>query len=215
MSSAQEQLEAWVDEQIAAGADVADVIAALEAMDAGEADETHAATVSGFRIKHRAGGDPVAAGRLAQWALNKYRRAAKRMAEVDAIAAAQVAQVEAWRKHEAQKTQGTMDFFGGVLHDYHDDFAPDEKTLPLVGGKLKVRKNRDVISWQDDLARQWALQQPNVDDLAPRAISRSAIKSGLTKREDGSYVTADGEVVDFVHDVPPQEPTSFSVELED
>lgn len=225
-STAQETMERWVDEQVAAGADLSDIIAALEAMDeTAEVDdqgrpmiaepEAEGRTRKYFNIRDRANGDPIAAKNLAQWALNRYRKSLAKIAEVNAVAAQQMAQIEAWRDAEAKKIERDSQFFAGVLDQYREDFAPDERSVALIGGKLKLTKNRARISWQDDQAREWALTQPNVDDLCPRSLSKAAVKSLLERRKDGSYVLAEtGEVVDFVCDVEPADRDSFSVELD-
>lgn len=216
-----QELEQWVDDRIAAGADVADVIAALEALDAsgGETQdeaqtEQHKATLGGFRIKDRAA-DPVAARNLAQWALGKYRRAITAQDEVNAFVDAQKAQIEEYRKAQCEKHEKSAAFFASVLDQYQADFGGGERTVKLIGGALKLTKNRVAISWQNDLAEAWALAQPDVDELAPRKWSKAAVKSRLISREDGSFILADsGEVVDFVCNVEPEERDSFKVVLE-
>lgn len=232
-TAAQQQLEEHLDSIIAKGAGLDDIMAALEA--SGALDDTGTAPQADtddlgrvllpetsptssrhyFNIRDRADGDPTKAQDLAQWALRQYRKALEQRNAAVEAASRQIAMVEAWRQQQTDAADKQLSFFEGVLDQYREDFCPDEKTVKLIGGKLKVTKNCRLISWQEDLAKAWALQQVNVDDLCPRGFSKSAVKSLLTKQGDGSYVLSDtGETVEFVRDVDPPLAETFKVEVD-
>lgn len=230
---ARQQLEEHLDQIIAQGADLDDILLALE--QSGALDDTkeaphpptddlgrillpETAPASGrsyFNIRDRAAGDPQKARDLAEWALRQYRKALEQRNAANEAADRQIAMIEDWRKRQTEIANKNLSFFEGVLDQYREDFFPGEKRVDLIGGKLKLTKNRSLISWQEDLAREWALQQPNVDELAPRSLSKAAVKALLQKRPDGSYVVAEtGEVVEFVRDVPPPIAETFKVEID-
>lgn len=166
-----------------------------------------------FNIRDRAAGDPMAAQRLAEWALGKVRRARERIAAVNTAAAERVSDIEAWRQEQLRVAEREDEFFVGVLDQYQQDFAEGERTVKLPGGKLKLTKQRDTIKWDDEGALGWACGQDDVDDLAPRKLSRSAVKARLTEHDSGFFVTDAGELVSWVQMVPPAQADKFTVEL--
>lgn len=233
LTDAQAELESYVEglaeagysldaitaevERIAAMSD--DEYAALQRDGSGRItiDATDEAQAPGhrsyFNIRDRAQGDPAAAQRLAEWALAKYRKAQERIAAVNEAAAARLADIEAWRTVEVAKAERETEFFTGVLDQYHSDFAEGERTIKLVGGRLKLTKQVDVKQWDEKAALAWAREQTDADTLAPRSISKSAINDVLTKRDDGTFQTKAGAAVTFLRMVPPATRDRFSVEL--
>lgn len=189
------------------------IIATADELVATSDAEVVSGTRGYFNIRDRAAGDPAAAFTLAEWALRRYRAALAEVAEVDEAAAWRQAQVEAWRAKESQKATRTAEFFEGVLDQYMSDFASEERSVVLPGGKLKLIKQRENIEWDEPGATAWALAQDDVDDLAPRKLSRSAVKARLAKISNEGAVTDDGEAVAFVRMVPPAMRDKFSVEL--
>ena len=166
-----------------------------------------------FNIRDRAAGDPQAAQRLAEWALGKVRRARERIAAVNTAAAERVSDIEAWRQEQLRTAEREDEFFIGVLDQYHADFSAGERTVKLPGGKLKLTKQRETVEWDDPAALAWALQQDNVDALAPRKLIRSAVKDGLANIGADGATTEYGEPVGFVRMVPPAQADKFTVEL--
>lgn len=227
----QAELEEYLQEIITEGADLDEIAALVDAITSMVAEQNVPVddfgrpllpvdqTVTGkrnfFNLRDRAAGDPAKAQDLATWALARYRKAMEQVKATDEAAARQQAMIEAWRQEQTKKAQAEAAFFEGVLDQYREDFAAGEKTVKLPGGALKLTKNRSTISWDEDTAKQWALQQADrVDDYCPRGFSKSAVKADLTKRDDGTYALTDtGEIVEFVKDVEPAVPYSFKVEL--
>jgi len=233
-TDAQIQLEEHMDALVAGGAGLDEILAELDRLglvegdnapqdDAGRPvvavdcpDEAQSAGARPyFNIRDRAAGNPVAARELAEWALRQYRKAMTAKGDADEAAARQVAMIEAWRAGQVAKADRDAAFFEGLLDQYQEDFGCGERTLKLIGGALKLKKNKRLIYWQEDRAKQWAMAQTDkVDDLCPRGFAKSAVKSLLTKRPDGSYIlTETGEVVDWVKDVDPPTADTFTVEL--
>lgn len=230
-SDAQAELETYVDGLVAAGygldaitdeierlaALTDDEFAALPRDGAGRITMDSAPQTPGartyFNIRDKVDGDATAAQRLAEWALGKYRKASERINDVNAAAAARIADIEQWRQGALKGAERETDFFEGVLDQYHQDFGAGERSVALPGGKLKLTKQRDTIEWDEPAALAWALAQDDVDKLAPRKLSRSATKERLDNITADGAVTADGETVEFVRMVPPAMRDKFSVEL--
>ena len=223
MAALEQQLEAHLDALIADGAGLDDIAAELERLGLVAADELQVddndrpviadgSSRGYFNLRDRADGDPQRARDLAEWAIRQYRKAQQAAADANATAARHIEQIERWRKAETEKADRSSSFFEGVLERCMDDFGGGERSVKLIGGALKLRKNSTRISWDEPAALAWAMQQPNADDLAPRTLSKSAVKGELTKR-DMAYYDGDGQPVEFVHDEPPAQPDSFRVEL--
>lgn len=231
LATKQAELEEYLQERITDGADLEEIANLVEAFanqvaqdempvdDFGRpllpVEQTATGKRNFFNIRDRADGDPNKAQDLATWALARYRKAMEQIKSTDEAAARQQAMIDAWRQEQLKKAEAEAAFFEGVLDQYREDFAPTEKTVKLPGGALKLTKNRALISWDEEAAKQWALAQADrVDDYCPRGFSKSAVKGDLTKRADGTYaLTETGEIVEFVKDLEPAVPFSFKVEL--
>jgi hypothetical protein len=212
VSETTEQLETQLADMIAAGADLDEIAAAIAAAssetpmedDEGRPMVPDATSSRGYwSIRDRANGDPAAARDLAEWALAKYLEAQDEMTADEEAFDRERQRIQERLKKLAAKYQRTMDFFAGVLEQYADDYAPGEKAVSLLHGTLRRRKNRKLVAWSEEAALAWALRQAEVDDLAPRRLSKSSVKA---------HLAATGEVVEFITEVDPPTPYTFVVE---
>jgi len=165
-----------------------------------------------FNIRDKSEGDAQRAADLAEWCARKHKKAEGHIAEVMAHADAQVTQIRDWQKRQTKKSEAELAFFAGVLDLYQSDFHRGQQKVSLVNGTLRLKKNRTLIAWDEEAALAWAIEQPTCDDLAPRKLSKSSVKSLLDKR-GMEYVLQDtGEVVPFVTETEPPMAFEFVVE---
>jgi len=218
-----EQLEQTLEEMIAAGAGLQELEEALMAAgvteegtepmdDQGRPVLPNASPRGYYNIRDHAMGDPLKATELAEWAIRKYKTVAHQETWVHDHASAQIAQIKEWEQQQTARLERQRKFWEGVLDQYMQDFHAGSKRVDLIHGTLRLKKCRATISWDEEAALRWALQQERVDDFAPRKISKSAIKAVLTKSGLQYVVSDTGEVVEFVRDVEPAQEYEFDVE---
>lgn len=166
-----------------------------------------------WNIRDVVGGVAEKAWDLVNWALWRHNQALKTIEQAQLKADLQRLQIQHWQEHEQRAAKRTVQYFEGVLYQARLDFYPGNETVTFPNGKLCMTKQRAKIRWDEDAALVWAAGRPDVDDLAPRKLSRSATKAVLVKMKTGGmYVLADtGEVVTFVEDVAPDPPYEFEI----
>jgi len=177
-----------------------------------EAEQVIEAERTGWNIRDHVDGDPAEAMNLADWAARKHKAALAKIQEVTAIAQRQVEQTIRWREKMTQQQERTAGFFAYLLAQYFTDFHADETSVQLPSGvRLRMRKNRATIQWDEDAALAFAEQKELIECIR-RNLTKTRFKETLDKCDDGSYVYRDtGEIVDFVRDVPPEEERSFEI----
>jgi len=156
-------------------------------------------------------GDPVKAMRIAD------RYAQKRSAVADALALQREVHKEKLRALNAYLAEReewaakAMAKFDSLLDCYQQDFHKGEKTTHLPSATLKRRKAGNAISWVlPDAAL--AYQREHYPDDVKHTLAKDALTKRLSAQSDGSYVdNASGEVVEFVRQVAPLVPDTFSV----
>jgi len=212
VSETTEQLETQLADMIAAGADLDEIAAAIAAAssetpmedDEGRPMVPDASSSRGYwNIRDRANGDPAVARDLAEWAAAKYLQAQNALTADQEACDREMQRLQERMAKLRQRHQRTIDFLAGVLEEYADDYAPGTRSVSLLHGTLRLRKNRRLVSWSEEAAMAWALRQAEVDDLAPRRLSKSSVKA---------HLAATGEVVEFITEVDPPTPYTFVVE---
>jgi len=173
------------------------------------AEETAADTYSVAEVSQ---GDRDKAYDLLRWHLRKRNAAREAMAEKQAMADLQITQVNEWLAKETKSlTQKVAWHEGNVTYAMQTVFADDDK-LSFPEGVVKRSKNRATIWWDEEAALAYALQQPNVDELAPRKLAKQPLKDTLTKAGNVYTVAETGEIVSFVAMIDPEEPYSIKIE---
>jgi len=173
------------------------------------AEETAADTYSVAAISE---GDREKAYDLMRWHLRKRNAAREAMAEKQAMADLQIAQVKKWLEKETKAlTQKVTWHEGNITWAMKTVFEDDDK-LSFPEGTVKCSKNRATIWWDEEAALAYALKQPNVDELAPRKLAKQPLKDTLTKAGNAYTVSETGEIVPFVAMIDPEELYSITIE---
>lgn len=151
--------------------------------------------------------------KTADWALRKLARIRGRIADNEALAAAEMARITEWLEAENGKLAHDVNFFEGLLTEYHRHVLadePDRKTVALPGGKLVARKQPDRWEFGDDFVA-WA--QAHIPELVRVKVEpdRAAAKKHLTALGAAAVDVRTGEVVPGVTVEPGD--VRFSVEV--
>lgn len=159
-----------------------------------------------------ADGDPARAMAIADRWSERMRNLALRRQLVNAVYEERVRPLEEWREQQLAAIEREEDFGRNLLEVYLHDFHPDEKTVRLSRATLKRRANRDRREWDEDAALRY--QEHVAPEDVKRVLNKAALMERLVRR-DGRYYDPDtGEEVEFVRDVPPEEPERFIVAVE-
>ena len=159
----------------------------------------------------------------ADWQVRRLARIRRRMAENEALAAAEIALARKWCQEENAKLERTASFFEQSLTAFHAQLLESDakrKTVSLPGGTLKARKHPDRVDVVDaDLFVRWA--QAEKPELVRTKVEpdKSAIKrllgAGPSAGERGLALVdpATGEAAPGV--VLVEGETSFAVDTPD
>jgi hypothetical protein len=188
----------------------AELDAALEAHDGELTRDLSSGEVT---IARWAEGDPTRAMVIAdRWAVRMERLALRRRL-IETVYAERREPLDEWREQQLAAIEREEGFATGLLDQYQRDFHQGEKTTRLPHATLARRANRDHIEWDEDAALRY--QRTNYPyDLTVR-LNKSALKDRLQKRGDEWFDPETGEVADFLREVPPDEPESFTVKTEE
>ena len=227
-NDAKTDLEQFMEEAIAAGADIEDLQAILEdralvvpdedgslvvqAVDDGE--EAPAQRKRLTSIEERTGGDKQKARGLAEWLLSKRRSIAAALKEDEALAKWQKEEIDRWVAVRREKAGRKLQWYDHLLNAYMAWVAPDENKLQLLNGVLEQTKQRAKKVWDESKALAWVTKTfsgADLEELAPRAISKSTIGNALTKKGNRYYNSETGEEVDFVWEEAPVVERVFEV----
>jgi hypothetical protein len=176
-------------------------------------DEDEAAPESDrayFNIRDRAAQTGSTPQALAEWVLRKRREKWKAFVEAKKVYDQQKDQLDKWLAKFQVEFLRFDGFAHFVLNEYTQDFHAGEARVDLIEAPLRHRKNSDVEEFDEAGAMAWAAKRKDRAKLAPRVLSRSAVKAVLTYK-DGKWVDEDGVVVPFLRKVPPATPTKFEI----
>lgn len=177
----------------------------VEQEDIATVDEEGIPQVKHLRtIMDRANGDAQVALEIVEWLLSLRASAYGKAAQVAEHAAHQREQIDAWQEKETKRVTGRVGWIDWLLESHLRETCPNPKDeINVVNGRVRWAKQRNHIEWNEEAALDACLLRPDVDEVAPRKLSKSALKSKLTK-SGLRYVDADsGEVVEYVEDVEP------------
>ena len=151
----------------------------------------------------------------ANWALRKISAAQAAIRERETLARAEVERVQQWLDGETQKLKGDIEFFEGLLHEYHQqELKLDEKrkTIKLPHGTLKMRAQQPDYQRDDVKLKEWA--EANKRDVLipqPPKLDWASLKKAI-RPVDGKAIDVDtGEVIPGIAIV--DRPPKFSVEV--
>jgi hypothetical protein len=98
----------------------------------------------------------------ADWALRKLAQARSRVAEHDALAAAEERRLHDWHRAVCEPVERDIEYFTSILRDWHEEQLaedPKRKTISLPAGKLSAAKNPDRVEVFDpETFIPWALE---------------------------------------------------------
>ncbi len=120
-----------------------------------------------------------------------------------------LARLDEWMASEEERIGKRIEWIDHLLELYARDFHPQDKTVRLPSAELKRRANRAKIEWAEDDALRY--QEQRWPEDVTRKLNKAALKERL-KKSGGGYVDAEtGEFVEFVREVPPETPETFTV----
>ena len=153
----------------------------------------------------------------ANWALRKIKQLQGKIDANAALAAEEVARVEEWKKEVNGTLQQSIDFFAGLLEEYHRGVYaknPDIKTIKLPYGQLKMRAQQPEFKRDNSRLLAW-LEGKGEAGEAYIKITKSPqwgqLKKKLEIAGDKMVDPDTGEIVDGV-EVVEREP-KFYVEV--
>ena len=115
----------------------------------------------------------------ATWAFRKLRAIASKKAEIEAVAAEEIARVEAWKKAESEKYNSDTEYFESLISSYFvEERAKDKKfKLSTPYGKVSTRKASKWI-YEDEEALKTYIKENNIDAIR---IKEELDKTSLKK----------------------------------
>lgn len=151
----------------------------------------------------------------ANWAVRKIAAARAAIREREELARAEIERIKRWLEDETQELQRDIEFFEGLLKEYHvKQLAKDSKakTIKLPYGVLKMRKQQPKIERNDEQLKAWA-KENKPDVLIPQEpkLDWAGLKKVLKIAGDKMIDPDTGEAVPGVT-VIEREP-KFSVEV--
>lgn len=97
----------------------------------------------------------------ANWALRKIKQLQGKMNANTDLAAEEIAKIETWEKEVNGELQRSIDFFSGLLEQYHRGVYaedPNIKTIKLPHGQLKMRAQQPEFVRDNDKLLGWLKQ---------------------------------------------------------
>ncbi len=152
----------------------------------------------------------------ANWAVRKIAAARAAIREREELAKAEMERINEWLKSETQELQREVDFFTGLLEEYHKkQLANDSraKTIKLPYGVLKMRKQQPLYQRDDAAIKEWAAKN-RPDVLVPQEpkLDWAGLKKALQVAGDKMIDPDTGEAVPGIAVI--ERGHKFSVEVE-
>lgn len=150
----------------------------------------------------------------AEWALERMREHTAEVARIKANAEEAIDRIRSKADHDCAQSARRIDYLHTLLVDYRRQLEEQDPSLPktyrLPSGNLKRRAGSESVQIADpDAFIEWA--RDGRLDLLRLTPAKDAIKRATTVTEDGTLVSADGEVLPGV--TITRGPDSYSVEV--
>lgn len=136
----------------------------------------------------------------ALWALRKLKAAQAKIADNNAAADEERLLIQQWLEEVNASLERDANFFEGLLRDYalrcREDENDGRKSIKLPGGTIRTRAgSTSVVVDNPDAFIEWA--EANDPELVrvKKEPNLSQIREVVTTTDDGSVITADGEIV--------------------
>lgn len=129
--------------------------------------------------EERAEGFKVESLESATWCFRKLRAIAAKKAEIEAVAAEEVARIEAWKQEQLKQYKSDTEFFEGCISAYYlEERAKDKKfKLSTPYGKVSCRKSSKWI-YEDEQA---LIDYCNVNEIDAIRVKEELDKANLKK----------------------------------
>lgn len=158
----------------------------------------------------------IASKEQANWALRKIARIEADIAEVNGVAEAEIARINAWRNEQLAGCDKNKEFFIGLLHEYHDLLLADNpkaKTVKLPYGTLKMRALPPEIERDEEALLEWVKTNKPQFVIVTEKTNWAELKKVLEIKSDGALDPETGEVLPGI--TVTERPPKFSVEVQE
>ncbi|NFO46556.1 hypothetical protein FDB40_06440 [Clostridium botulinum] len=138
----------------------------------------------GFKIENLEG---------ATWAFRKLRAIGTKKAEIEAVAAEEIARIEAWKQEQLKQYESDTEFFEGCISGYFvEERVKDNKfKLSTPYGKVAARKSKKWI-YEDEEALKIYIKENNIEAIR---IKEELDKTSLKKICKDGVNTETGEIL--------------------
>lgn len=146
----------------------------------------------------------------ATWAMRKASAARARLAEIQAIADAEIERIQQWAEHESRVPMRDLDYFEGILIEYgRKQRAEGRKTVSTPYGSIKSRSGQARFVFSDKAQFiEWAKVNRPEWLVVKEDVSLSALRdASITASADPES----GEVIPGLDVEPPT--VNFTVEV--
>jgi hypothetical protein len=115
----------------------------------------------------------------ATWAFRKLRAISNKKAEIEAVAAEEIARVELWKKKEVEKYESDTEYFESLISSYFVEERAKNKKFKLSTpyGKVSTRKASKWI-YEDEEALKQYVKENDIDAIR---IKEELDKTSLKK----------------------------------
>lgn len=132
----------------------------------------------------------------ATWAFRKLRAIANKKAEIEAVAAEEIARIETWKKSESEKYENDTEYFGSLISAYFTEERQKDKKFKLSTpyGKVSTRKAKKWIYENEDALKKYVkengIEAIRTKEELDKASLKELYKNGIDKET--------GEMLPFV-----------------
>ncbi|NFI05175.1 hypothetical protein FC959_12280 [Clostridium botulinum] len=129
----------------------------------------------------------------ATWCFRKLRAIGTKKAEIEAVAAEEIARIEAWKEEQLKQYDDDTEFFEGAISVYFiEERAKDKKfKLSTPYGKVSSRKSKKWI-YEDEEALKEYVKENEIDAIR---VKEELDKTGLKKICKDGVNTETGEII--------------------
>ncbi|MGN2336835.1 host-nuclease inhibitor Gam family protein [Clostridium cagae] len=138
----------------------------------------------GFKIENLKG---------ATWAFRKLRAIGTKKTEIEAVAAEEIARIEAWKEEQLKQYDDDTEFFEGAISVYFiEERAKDKKfKLSTPYGKVSSRKSKKWI-YEDEAALKEYVKENEIEAIR---VKEELDKTDLKKICKDGVNTETGEIL--------------------
>ena len=135
----------------------------------------------------------------ANWCFRKLKAIDEKEKEVEQLAKNEIERINAWKKEELEATEGSKNYFEGLLTEYYiKQREVDEKfKLSTPYGKVSSRKQQPKWNYEDEKVVDWLEENNEKLIRIKKEVDKAAFKK-FYEINGSNVVTEDGEIVEGV-----------------